>query len=95
VPSITYSLFFFSFLNSALQRRSKVRTGSASGAGGAVMPDSDKILLQVYYDVRLFGTILAGLGYDTSTVKAYISLQEEVAEGKAASRLLKTIYLYQ
>jgi hypothetical protein len=51
-------------MDSALQRRSKLRTAGAAGgpAGGSSMADSDKISLQLYLDVKAYGGAVCALG---------------------------------
>lgn len=76
-------------MDSALQRRSKLRqsgAGAASadasgrGSGAAALADSEKIALQVFLDVREFAAEIQKLGVDPQEVLAYRLLTEEVAE---------------
>ena len=49
-------------MDSALQRRSKLRATASTGAGGApAMSDSDKISLQLLLDVRAYAAEVCGL----------------------------------
>jgi hypothetical protein len=67
-------------MDSALQRRSKIRNTS-----GAMLIDSDKISLQVFLDVTSYGHELNLIGFDCCKSKSYTNLLEEVAE---ASKLI-------
>jgi len=67
-------------MDSALQRRSKLR--STSGSGASTMADSDKISLQVYLDVKAYGAELSALGVNISVSKAYSGLLEELKEAE-------------
>ena len=55
-------------MDSALQRRSKLRTAGAAGGGasGSSMADSDKISLQLYLDVKAYGGAVCALGFLTT-----------------------------
>ena len=62
-------------MDSALQRRSKLRTAAPSGNN---MADSDKISLQLFLDVRAYGEALSTLK-PVEQIPSYDALLAEVA----------------
>lgn len=79
-------------MDSALQRRSKLRTGTAGSTSTSVpsnsnLTDSEKISLQVYLDVKEFAEEIKKIGVDPADVKSYAVLLNEVAATNAAARL--------
>jgi hypothetical protein len=74
-------------MDTALQRRSKLRSTPAQGTPGAVnaasMTDSEKIALQMLLDVQHFGAIVRDVcGIDPMELPSYQKLMHEVTEGK-------------
>ena len=71
-------------MDSALQRRSKLRTAASTVTN---MSDSDKISLQLFLDVRAYGEVAYALGPKGMSMPSYIALMAEVAP---AEKLLLT-----
>lgn len=74
-------------MDSALQRRSKLRAGGAQGTPGtasSTLTDSEKIALQMLLDVEHFGAILRDMlvGVEPMELLSYQKLMHEVNEGK-------------
>ena len=84
-------------MDSALQRRSKLRStnaaptvASAMGAAGSnSMTDYDKIALQIQLDVNAFGDELRSFGVELSDSKAFKVLLEEVSSIVSTSSITK------
>ena len=73
-------------MDSALQRRSKLRTAAPVGTN---MADSDKISLQLYLDVHAYGHAVSALCPSGDPVSSYVpSYSLLVAEVAPAERLL-------
>ena len=80
-------------MDSALQRRSKLRsTNTTGGAGTApsgsekpVLGDSEKISLQILLDVIAFGDEIRGFDLDPDSFASYKGLLEEVADARQFS----------
>lgn len=66
-------------MDSALQRRSKLRTAAPVGTN---MADSDKISLQLFLDVRAYGQVVSILSPKVVTVPSYTALVAEVASAE-------------
>jgi hypothetical protein len=74
-------------MDSALQRRSKLRSTNTAAGGAAVadkpvLGDSEKISLQIYLDVLAFGEEVRGFDLQPEELTAYRGLLEEVAEAR-------------
>ena len=63
-------------MDSALQRRSKLRTAASTITN---MSDSDKISLQLFLDVRAYGEVAYALGPKGMSMPSYTLLMAEVA----------------
>ena len=64
-------------MDSALQRRSKLRTTGASNTGSTTpLSDSEKIALQVVLDIQAFGKEIQLVDVDSSLVPSYHQLME-------------------
>lgn len=72
-------------MDSALQRRSKLRTGPSAAGGTGTMSDSDKIALQITLDVKAYGAEISGLSINTLDVPSFAKLEAEAAAAAAAS----------
>ena len=67
-------------MDSALQRRSKARSGPTTGAGATsgALSDSDKIALQISLDVKSYGAEITALGVDIANIPSFAILEAEV-----------------
>jgi len=72
-------------MDSALQRRSKLRTGPSAAGGAGAMSDSDKIALQITLDVKAYGAEISGLNISLQDVPSFAKLEAEAAAAAAAS----------
>lgn len=63
-------------MDSALQRRSKLRTAAPAGSS---MADSDKIAQQLFLDVRAFSEVVRALTPAEDSIPSYEALLAEVA----------------
>lgn len=63
-------------MDTALQRRSKLRAGANSA--GAGMSDSDKISLQISLDVKAYGAEIASMGIPLGAIPSFALLESEV-----------------
>jgi hypothetical protein len=77
-------------MDSALQRRSKLRstntavgaTGTAGASDKAALGDSEKISLQILLDVIAFGDEIRRFDVDPESSISYKGLLDEVAEAR-------------